>query len=273
MRTDINDFSKKHKNIINAKEASSVVYAFEIFMQSGQVLALNSSGRDLLVGEQKFLRFSSLNLASGEFNDSAENEIILNGIFEADGINKSMNLAGCRIKIYHCLDCLLTPIVTYFITEFSKNDLDFVIKCEPETIKYNQSLLLLFSKTCRADFGDHKCLVNLNDYKKTYEIDSIKSRVINLSNIDKNTGYYNQGWAEFESESEKPARFRIISHYQSEIELEENIPEDLLGQKYISLLVACDKNFITCCNKFNNAINFRGEPTIAKHNFLKNNER
>ena len=25
---------------------------------------------------------------------------------------------------------------------------------------------------------------------------------------------------------------------------------------------SCDKNFITCCNKFNNAVNFRGEPFI-----------
>lgn len=24
----------------------------------------------------------------------------------------------------------------------------------------------------------------------------------------------------------------------------------------------CDKRFITCCNKFNNAVNFRGEPFI-----------
>jgi len=26
--------------------------------------------------------------------------------------------------------------------------------------------------------------------------------------------------------------------------------------------VTCDKNFVTCCNKFNNAVNFRGEPFI-----------
>jgi len=272
MRTDIENFSKKHEDIINAKEATSIVYAFEIYAQSGTVLALNSSGRDLLVGEQKFLRFSALSLIKGEFNDSAENEIFLNGIFEDGGINKSMNLAGCMIKIYYCWDCKLSPLVTYFITEFSKNDLDFTIKCEPETAKYNQSLLLLFSKTCRANFGDDKCSITLGDYKKTYEIKSIRSKVITLSNIEKTTGYYNQGWAQFENELETPVKYRIISHYKKEIELEENIPEDLLAQKYVSLLVACDKNFITCCNKFNNAINFRGEPTIAKHNFLKNNE-
>ncbi len=28
--------------------------------------------------------------------------------------------------------------------------------------------------------------------------------------------------------------------------------------------VSCDKKFITCCNKFNNAVNFRGEPFIPQ---------
>lgn len=28
--------------------------------------------------------------------------------------------------------------------------------------------------------------------------------------------------------------------------------------------VECDKKFITCCNKFNNAVNFRGEPFIPQ---------
>ena len=74
----------------------------------------------------------------------------------------------------------------------------------------------------------------------------------------------------FENEFKKIASFKIISHHSMEIELEENISEDFLQQKYVNLQPACDKNFITCCNKFNNAVNFRGEPTIAEHNFLKN---
>ncbi len=65
--------------------------------------------------------------------------------------------------------------------------------------------------------------------------------------------------------------FRIIAHYNNQITLEEEVYEDLLKHKEVSLEPACDKNFRTCCNKFNNAVNFRGEPTITNHSFLKNN--
>ncbi|WP_353285542.1 phage BR0599 family protein [Wolbachia endosymbiont (group B) of Agrotis puta] len=33
------------------------------------------------------------------------------------------------------------------------------------------------------------------------------------------------------------------------------------GDKY-SILAGCDKAFLTCKNKFNNTVNFRGEPYI-----------
>lgn len=65
-------------------------------------------------------------------------------------------------------------------------------------------------------------------------------------------------------------KFKIITHIDNKIELDENLPENLLKQEYVVLSPTCDKNFITCCNKFNNAVNFRGEPTIAEHNFLIN---
>ena len=68
-----------------------------------------------------------------------------------------------------------------------------------------------------------------------------------------------------------PISFKIISHYNNQITLEKKISEDLLKQEEVILLVACNKKFITCCNKFNNAVNFRGEPTIDQRNFLRNN--
>jgi uncharacterized phage protein (TIGR02218 family) len=35
-----------------------------------------------------------------------------------------------------------------------------------------------------------------------------------------------------------------------------------LGDQY-EITAGCDKNFSTCTKKFNNAINFRGEPSIS----------
>ena len=38
---------------------------------------------------------------------------------------------------------------------------------------------------------------------------------------------------------------------------------------FYDAMLRCNKKFITCCNQFNNAVNFRGEPLIPEYNFLK----
>ena len=271
MRGGQDDFSQQHEKLLNSKEDVSFVYLYEIFLSSGEVLSLSSSNCEIIANNKIFFPFSGINLERGEFNDSAENIIILKGIFDIRAVCKSIDLTGCQIKIYVYIDAILTPLVSYFITEFEKNDLDFKLKCEPETTKYNQSLLLLFSTTCRANFGDVKCGVDVDRYKKKYKIRQMKSCVITISDMDCNSGYYNLGQAFFLDNLGRVISFKIISHYNNQITLEKKISEDLLKQEEVILLVACNKKFITCCNKFNNAVNFRGEPTIDQHNFLRNN--
>ncbi|ABV75024.1 hypothetical protein A1C_03735 [Rickettsia akari str. Hartford] len=36
----------------------------------------------------------------------------------------------------------------------------------------------------------------------------------------------------------------------------------------VNIIAGCDKNFISCCNKFNNVINFRGTPLRPKKDFI-----
>lgn len=271
MRGNNVKFSEKYRKIADSKQNISIAYAYEIFITSERVLLLNSSDKVLTISEKKFLPFSGVSLVKGEFNDSADNVITLNGVFETQGITREMNLAGCKIKIHTFFNGELSPLVTYYIQEFEKNNLDFVIKCGPETAKYNQSLLLLFSKTCRANFGDSKCSVNTDTYKRLYQIESIVGNVVNVQAMDVDNGYYNLGRAFFEIALGNIVSFKITTHYGNRIELEEAVSESLYGQTQIRLMPTCDKNFRTCCNKFNNAVNFRGEPTIMEHNLLKVN--
>ncbi len=126
------------------------------------------------------------------------------------------------------------------------------------------------SISCRANFGDAKCGVNLNQYKKKYKIKNIKSYVVTLLEMDCNNGYYNLGQAFFWDNLERIISFKIITHSNNQITLEKNFSEECFKKEEVILLAACDKKFIICCNKFNNAVNFRGEPNIDQHSFLKN---
>ncbi|XVN43247.1 MAG: phage BR0599 family protein [Candidatus Rickettsia vulgarisii] len=47
------------------------------------------------------------------------------------------------------------------------------------------------------------------------------------------------------------------------------MPDNMKHHKNTKITAGCDKKFITCCNKFNNAVNFRGEPLIPNDDFIK----
>ena len=102
MPNNAKNFIQTHNKILESMRSNSISYSFEISFVSGSILKLNSS----------------LILTKCEFNDSGENVIILNGVYESLGITKEMNLCGCRIKIFTNFDGVITPLITYFITEF-----------------------------------------------------------------------------------------------------------------------------------------------------------
>ncbi|WP_239832711.1 phage BR0599 family protein [Rickettsia endosymbiont of Culicoides newsteadi] len=169
------------------------------------------------------------------------------------------------VRIYiSCADSY-KHFVTYCCSLYTKRDLDFTLRLEPN-MGYNQSLLQSFSKKCRANFGDLKCKIDKTVYSQIYNIQEIFGRTIVISDIDKESGYFNYGDAilangQFYS--------KIISHSGNVIILDQLIPDSMKCNKTVDLTIGCDKNFITCCNKFNNAVNFRGEPLIPDDNFIK----
>ena len=156
-------------------------------------------------------------------------------------------------------------MVTYICTQYNINDLDFEIRCESESIKYGQSLLQMFSKTCRANFGDNKCKVNIDDYAVNYDILSFDFNIITCDIKDVEDGYFTGGKLREKGCKE----FKILMHSGNYIEINSTLALDFIGHKQITLIPACDKNFRTCCYSFNNAVNFRGEPAIPESNIIK----
>lgn len=95
-------------------------------------------------------------------------------------------------------------------------------------------------------------------------------RTMIISNLDKENGYFNYGDATLaDSQADVQLYSKILSHSENLITLDKTIPDSMKHNKTVLLTVGCDKKFTTCCNKFNNAVNFRGEPLIPDDNFIK----
>jgi len=72
----------------------NIIYCFEISMQDFTKLFLTSSDKVIRSDAIAFLPNSGLRLKEAEFNDSAQNYFILEGIYESCGITKEMGLTS-----------------------------------------------------------------------------------------------------------------------------------------------------------------------------------
>jgi uncharacterized phage protein (TIGR02218 family) len=247
----------------------SFYWCFEIDLISGDKLFLTSLDRVVSLSGVIYNPSSGLNVSEGIFNDSAQDNITLVGIYNDDGIDKNADLTDAKVKISIVMESSPYHLVSYYCTLYTKYDLHFTMFLEPESVKYNQTIVNVFSKTCRTKFGDEKCKVDKKLYSQDYTVVKMNIRSIEVSKILQEAGFYIGGDAHFAGHVFSA---KILHTTGNVVQLDRVIPGNVKQYKSVKLSAGCDKKFITCCNKFNNAVNFRGEPFIPKYNFLKINQ-
>lgn len=246
-------------------------YLFSINAKNGKNYYLTSSSSPISYEGNLYLPFSGLSILSAKFDDSAQNKIILQGVFEPLGISQNTDLTGSVIKIIFYEKEQSRDLVTYICTQQTNENLEFQLECQPESIKLNQSLLPVFSRTCRANFCDKDCGLDLEMMKVLINIESIFGEEIIFDNNDEyKSGYFSQGKMLVEYDDGKQKEYFIYNHFKDRLRIK-NISEfDNQSINSIYLYPSCDKNIRTCCYSFNNAVNFRGEPDIPENRVIKN---
>lgn len=252
------------KNQINEMIADRqrFIICFQFVLQNGQEIHLTSSDTKILYDNICYIPNSGISLDSAHFNDSAHNEVKLKGIFEHGGIEKNFDLDGMNVKIFFHFPqkSLFLEWIELFYSEIQYDGMSFTLILKPEIFKLHKSILQNFSTNCRANFGDNKCKVVRMEYSAIYEVVSIIENSIRIAGCTRPDGFFTGGEVSFNDGS----NYDIKSHIGDNIILFKHcVQECVVGVVLrITLTPSCDKKFITCCNKYNNALNFRGEPQI-----------
>lgn len=136
------------------------------------------------------------------------------------------------------------------------------------TQKLTQTIGELYSPSCRAQLGDGRCKVTLATHQFSGAISSVSSRQHFFVSSIPNTGAdFAGGTALFTSGANVGIGMEIKEHQYNattgaEIILVLPMPYDISISDSITLTRGCDKTLGTCKAKFNNVLNFRGEPHV-----------
>jgi uncharacterized phage protein (TIGR02218 family) len=129
--------------------------------------------------------------------------------------------------------------------------------------KLSANISETYSNSCRANFADDYCQI------KPVAIAGKISQIINNKSwldesLNQEVGYFNHGLVKFTSGANAGYEFEVKDFVANMINLCLHLPyKSNIGDKY-EIFTGCDKKFSTCIAKFNNAINFRGEPHLEK---------
>lgn len=132
----------------------------------------------------------------------------------------------------------------------------------------------VFSKTCRTCLGSQYCHINLKDYCFTATVLAVEKHQAEIIVSNEilptlSTNYFKYGKMLMTSGCLRNQSFDILSSAQSSLKLALTVSQTWpQPQDTCQLYAGCDRSFASCCQKFRNAINFRGEPHIPDQKVL-----
>ncbi len=251
---------------------TTICSCWEITRTDGAVKRYTDHDKDLDVAG--VIYYSTVNYASSankSANDFSIDSVEVVSILSADDITRQDVLIGlyddAKINIFkvnwaNTADGTL-QLRSGNIGEITLKDNIFI--CELRGLKHKLSRVFgdMYSPLCRADLGDTKCGFNVT----AWAVDTTITAVVDAYTFDAATLNHADGWFEYGS-----ATFNSGNNAGVEIEVRAQIGDRVflyVGPQLemqvgdtLTMLPGCSKQIAICNSKFNNVLNFRGEPYV-----------
>ncbi|PIR33976.1 MAG: hypothetical protein COV36_01795 [Alphaproteobacteria bacterium CG11_big_fil_rev_8_21_14_0_20_44_7] len=254
-------------------EATTLATCWKLTCRDGDVLGFTDHDEELLIDSVNYIASSGFNPTAVQSTSSlAVDNLDVDGVLDDASITEENIFSGkydfAEIEIfmvnYADLSQGALNIKRGWIGEVSYSKQHFIAEVRGLTEKLNQKIGDIFSPTCRANLGDAKCGADLEEYTVSGEITDVSSRqVFADSALVAASGYYNFGRIIFTS-GENQGLSMEIKDYREGGAITLVLPMAFtvdVGDAF-DIIAGCDKYFSTCVYKFDNAVNFRGEPHV-----------
>ena len=129
--------------------------------------------------------------------------------------------------------------------------------------KLQRNIGQIYSPSCRAILGDVRCGVDLSAFTISSSVDSvIDLQTFTSNSLTEDDGYFTGGELTWTSGNNNGLNMEIKEFTSSKVSLSLPMPNSMDINDTFDIVSGCDKSFKTCKNKFNNVVNFRGEPHV-----------
>ncbi len=129
--------------------------------------------------------------------------------------------------------------------------------------RLQQQFVESYSPTCRARFGDARCGVHVVPLTVTRTVASAVSRSQwTMQEQEVQDGFYNYGTVRWLTGANAGLSMEVKWQQGQHVTLVMPMPYAIMSGDTLELSPGCDKRFSTCQQRYQNAVNFRGEPHV-----------
>lgn len=258
-----------------ATETTSIATLWKITRRDGVVQGFTDHDQDITYDGTVYAAATGFTPSDIDLkSDFGVSNLEVDGILDSSAITDAELMAGLYdyaeiiISLINYSDTSQGTLITKrgYLGEITMNRNNFTAEVRGLSQCLQQNFVELYSPTCRANLGDARCGVDVAAFTGgpvtiTTLIDGKK---FETDGVVTDATWFRGGkvlWltgdnAGLESE---------VKEYTAEAVLVITLdtPYTVAVGDTFNVIAGCDKVFTTCKGKFNNALNFRGEPHIA----------
>ncbi len=147
--------------------------------------------------------------------------------------------------------------------EVTINQQMFTAEVRGLTQHLSQTIGEVYSPSCRAVLGDARCKRSLASFTITTTVTEItNNQTFKASALTQAAGYFTGGEVQWTSGNNAGRRMEVKEFAAKQIVLALPMGKSIQAGDGFKVIAGCDKTRETCRSKFNNILNFRGEPDV-----------
>lgn len=253
-------------------ECQTLAHCWKLTRRDSTVMGFTSHDRDLTIEGVTYVAATGFTPTSIDSQASlAVDNLDVEGMLAAGSLTEADILAGlydfAEIEAFaiNYADGSMGKILLRrgWLGQVEIRNKQFVAEVRGLAQKLSQNIGDLYSPLCRAQLGDARCTVNLAAYTVTGTVTAASSQSqLSDSSRSEEAGYFNYGRITFTSGQNNGLSGEVTESRGALLTLALPMPYPIaIGDTY-SLQQGCDKTLATCIARYENALNFRGEPHV-----------
>jgi len=257
-------------------DLTTIAFIWRLERRDGVTLGFTSHDRDLFRDGLTYRAAPGMLPSAIERNDTlTAANVSLSGALTSDAIRADdlaagrWDGAGLWLSVVDWADpnAAALPLVRGELGTVDVADNSFKAELRGATVIFEAPVVEQTTPDCRATLGDKRCRVNMAARRLTARVVSAAGTFVTVDQ-PLNSGDYGFGRLRWLDGLNAGLSARIATNAGAVLTLQEPTDFSVTIGAFVELTQGCDKRFITCTTRFNNAANFRGEPHLPGNDLL-----